>query len=144
MHKVASNSCMNTLAIFKALGKAKKIFCKYCSKAEPKFGLHQDRRNHLSLQKKSCQKSRKVNFRHQNSTQSCHYYRNPKLHSIASSIRNERNLLPYWSGSAVLKVKQLLVKSRLAADVLWKIWLKLCFGGWVISNFFEITPPSEA
>ena len=26
--------------------------------------------------------------------------------------------------------KKLLVKSRLAADVLWKIWLKLCFGGW--------------
>ena len=27
-------------------------------------------------------------------------------------------------------MKRLLVKSRLAADVLWKIWLKLCFGGW--------------
>ena len=107
MHKGASNSCMNMLAIFKALGKAKKIFCKYCSKAEPKFGLHQDRRKHLSLQKKSCQKSRKMNFCHQNSTQSCHYFRNPKLHSIASSIRNERNLLPYWSGSAVLKISKL-------------------------------------
>ena len=106
MHKVASKSCMNMLAIFKALGKAKKIFCKYCSKAEPKFGLHQDRRKHLSLQK-SCQKSRKMNFCHQNPTQSCHCYRNPKLHSIASSIRNERNLLPYWSGSAVLKISRL-------------------------------------
>ena len=51
MHKVASKSCMNMLAIFKALGKAKKIFCKYCSKAEPKFGLHQDRRKRLSSKK---------------------------------------------------------------------------------------------
>ena len=33
----------------------KKIFCKYCSKAEPKFGLHQDRRKHLSS-KKRCHK----------------------------------------------------------------------------------------
>ena len=57
------------------------------------------------LPPKNCQKSRKMNvaikIRHNLVTK----YRNPKLHSIASSIRNERNLLPYWSGSAVLKVK---------------------------------------
>jgi len=38
MHKVASNSCMNTLAIFKALGKAKKIFANIVPKPSPNSG----------------------------------------------------------------------------------------------------------
>ena len=91
----------------KHLAKQRRYFANIVPKPSPNSGYTRTGGNTFPSKKKSCQKSRKMNFCHQNSTQSCHYFRNPKLHSIASSIRNERNLLPYWSGSAVLKISKL-------------------------------------
>ena len=50
----------------------------------------------------------------------------PRLNTFPTL--NQHKLLLFsigWVGWSTI-----LVRSRLAADVLWKTWLKLCFGGW--------------
>ena len=110
MHKVASKACMNRLAIFKAvLAKQSIFFSQILFQAEPKLSLHQTRWKHVSLPK---QKLSEITKNELLPSKSCHCH-NKTFHSIASSIKNERNLLPYWSGSAVLKEKQLLHKIQI-------------------------------
>ena len=67
MHKVASKACMNRLAIFKAvLAKQSIFFSKYCSKPSPNLVYTKPGENKSPSQSKSCQKSQKMNFCHQN------------------------------------------------------------------------------
>ena len=73
-------------------------FANIVSKPSPNSGYKYKRsgRKHLSLQK-VVRNLEKWNFAIK--------ILSLTFHSMASSIKNERNLLPYWSGSAVLKVK---------------------------------------
>ena len=101
MHKVASKSSKNTLAVCKALGRQKFLLANNCFKPSPSSGYIRGGPTPPFLPE-SCQKSRKGNFaiKLQKNLVTC---RKTTLHSIASSVKNARNLLPYWSGSAVLK-----------------------------------------